>query len=625
MEALNNNRIGLCKWIESGTTLDTAVPELCELTNDKEDWKAIIVRFEDDHAMSRFDSDEQNPYDFPAAAVEEYCAESDIPLIRLTQMLGGVPAPEIKFECERIISEGEPPRTIYKPVVDEKQNKAYKELCRKYEFNGKMPSSIIIISIREGFCGSDGIGGAWESHKESKSSGFWKRNRYPSNCRFLVYDFEKKGPVQRNADEFGFWMTVMLLAANRTEPSSLQAYRLYNARTDFSRSHMTESFQQVVSRLRSAKYVIEKEIRKDIESQLVFEETLPKYKLEVPVPIKTPKVKECSVETKGFGLLSKGARSDVGMWNTRKKEAEEKLGGSVRGAERTLDQAASRMREFCSYTEEEVSGLNKYQTEDLMRETDEIYKEIVEIQGILPNDEVESNTDMTSAAKNVHDYLKGRVTAKNASLTLLIVLVLIALSQIPAIADLIINGSGTVTLIAVSAGIEFLIAALFGFGALVFQYFKLRRLLKKYNSEIRSEFNGLTENASEYSRYLSNIASHCRGRSYLNISARKKHLIENAHRSKYKHIKAIEIFLAKLRMWSTAYRLKVDFDDKLIDEHMTVDIMTLPSQNTMYTFETGGSYPVTLNSSGMTVDSPFSFIDRLVITREELYDDNEHC
>ena len=51
-DALKSNRIGVCKWNESGTTVETALPELNSLTDDKEEWRAIIIRFIDDDCMA---------------------------------------------------------------------------------------------------------------------------------------------------------------------------------------------------------------------------------------------------------------------------------------------------------------------------------------------------------------------------------------------------------------------------------------------------------------------------------------------------------------------------------------------------------------------------------------------
>ena len=63
-ESLNENRIGVCKWNEAGTTIDTALPELRSLTDDKENWRAIIVRYIDETPMRTYESVRGNPYDF---------------------------------------------------------------------------------------------------------------------------------------------------------------------------------------------------------------------------------------------------------------------------------------------------------------------------------------------------------------------------------------------------------------------------------------------------------------------------------------------------------------------------------------------------------------------------------
>ena len=626
MEALNNNRIGVCKWNESGATLDTAVPELGELTNDKDEWRAIIVRYEDDRPMSAFNCDVRNPFDFEVnKTMDEDAFESEVPLIRLTHMLGGIPAPEMKFESEQVYEKHKAPRTIYKPVVDKKRDEAYERVCKKYEFDCKLPSSIVLVTILDGYVGKETIDTAWSDHRESNSSEFWKRNHYPSICRFLVCDFEKKGPVQRNADEFGFWMSVLLLATNVIDSSTLQAYRLYKLNTLFNRSIMSEKFQAAVDRLKSARHVIEKEIKRDIENQLIIEDKLPDYRLEISVPINLPSDEDCSVSPKGFGMFSQGARTDIGVWNNRKKNSEEKLASAVRSAERTLDQTADRMRDNCVFFEDEVSGLDKYQVEDLTRETGDIYREIVDIQGALPTDDVSADPMITKAADNVKEYLKGRVMGSSAVLALALSFLLIIFAQIPGIVNLYANGVGSLTQILIAAAIECAVVLLFAFCTILVQKLRLNGLLKVYNQYIKAAFNRLTENASDYSRYLSDIASHSRGHSYLNLSRRKKHKTENAHYAKYKHIKAINLFLSKLRVWSTAFHLTVDFDSNSIDEDIVVDIALSPTQNSMYTFESGNVYPVAVNNSGIVIDSPFEFADKLEIVREELYDDDEHC
>ena len=111
---------------------------------------------------------------------EDSVEESPIPLVRLTQMLGGVPPLEIKFKAEILREAHKAPRTIYVPIEDAQRERAHKELTAKYAFDGKLPSSILVISVRSKSYQAESLGQSWLAHKESESSEFWKRNHFPS-------------------------------------------------------------------------------------------------------------------------------------------------------------------------------------------------------------------------------------------------------------------------------------------------------------------------------------------------------------------------------------------------------------------------------------------------------------
>ena len=624
-DAINSGRIGVCKWIESGTTIDTALPELGNLTDDKEDWRAIIVRYIDDNCMASFDADPQNPYDFEINKEHsDPIEDSPIPLIRLTQMLGGIPPLEVQFKTEVIKEEHKAPRTVYAPIVDEAREKAYKELAKKYSYDGKMPSSIVIVSIRYKKNKDDNIGRAWLYHKESDSSEFWKRNHYPATCRFLVFDFENQGPIQKDADNFNFWLSLMLLSVNDFDSGVLQAYRLYTINTFVNRELMCESFQTLSDRLRDAKHSIEKSIKKDIEAHITEEEELPEYRLEVPVALKLPQSTERSVHQSSFPALSEGALSDIAIWNRQKKEVEEELAASVRSAERTLDQTADRMRDNCTFDEDEVDPLNKYQEEDLSRETNQIYEHIVSIQGTLPNEKVTDDENISKAADAVHKYLLGRVLRTPAIVSALIAILLLALAVIPAFVKSLQSSNKQLEIIGYVLLSEFAVVAIFAIVAILIQKLKLNTLIKRFNQLMKNAFNALVDNADNYSTYMSEIASHSRGSSYMNLSSRKKHYVDTEHSSKYKHIKAINILLGKLISWSKAYHLNVDFTSKRTDVKVDVDVSVAPSENKLYALEVGNSYDVEVNNSGMKVQSPFNFTERIEILREELYDDESN-
>ena len=489
MEVLDNDRISVCKWNESGTTIDTAVPELRELTNDKEEWKAVIVRFCDESAMEEFEYSERNPFDFNVNKVmDDNVGESDIPLIRLTHMLGGIPAPDTKFECEIIREEGKEPRTIYRPISNEEGKKAYKKLCKQYEFDGIAPRSIVIISVREKPDEEDHFEHVWTSHRECNSSEFWKRNKYPSICRFAVYDFDKKGPVQREADEFSFWMSVLLLATNEVDPGILQAYRLYRLNLTYNMERMQENFQDAVDRLASARVGLERDIKKEIEREIAVDTKLPNYRLSVPVTIKLPKAIDREVDDTQFPLFSKGTNSDEAMWDINRQKIDEWYNHSVRMADRILDQTAVRMKESCTFEPEEVSCLDKYQVEDMLRETNKLYHEIVEIQGTLPTERTTERPEVARISAQIEECLKGRVVFSRALLAVLVAAALILVSQVPAVFSYIIDYTGSIWGIILFVVIQILIVCFAAALVLQIQKYKLNKLIATYNKFMRAEF-----------------------------------------------------------------------------------------------------------------------------------------
>lgn len=627
-DAVRSGRIGVCKWIESGTTVETALPELSSLTDDKQEWRAVIVRYADGDCMEAYGTAARNPYDFEINRDgEEQRGESPVPLVRLTQMLGGVPPREIQFRTEVVREAHKAPRTVYVPIEDGERERVYRELVRKYRFDGKLPASVLLVTVRDsGYRDEERLDRSWEPHRESESSEFWKRNHFPSGCRFLVYDFKAQGPIQREADSFGFWYAVMLLSTNEWDSGTIQAYRLYTVRTVMDRPAMTQAFQDLADRLRDAKRSLERSIRQDIEDGIYGEEPLPEYRMEVSVPVRSPDLEACLPSSGPFRLLSAGVATDVANWTGQRKKAEETLEASVRSAGRALDQTADRLRDTYTLTEDMVTPLNPYQEEDIRRELEECYSEVVELQGKLPDEDVSRDEGLQEAARSVWEYLLGRVERLAALAGPALAAVLLALAAAPAVVERIADKTGSAAVIAAAVGGIVLCALLAAALALLWQKLRLDRLIRRYVRLLKEAFNELTEQAGDYSTYMSRIGSHQRGSSYLDVSTRKKGRSGAEHSMKYRHITAINLLLGKLRKWGKAYRLEVDYTTPRPEnpaQAVEVDVTAAPMDNRAYAFDAQTVYPVAVNRSGMWMESPYPFAGRIEIVREELYDDDD--
>ncbi|MBR0401889.1 MAG: hypothetical protein IJH73_05200 [Lachnospiraceae bacterium] len=624
-EALSAGQIGICRWNEFGRTIETALPELSSLTDDKEEWRAIIVRHTDDHDMSAFESADNNPYDFEVNRDLPGFEENEVPLVRLTQMLGGVPPVEVSFEAEVIQEEHMQPRTVYHPVKNAELIRQRDALAEFYEFDGRKPSSILIISMRRKPDQDEKLAHeadqAWKKKKESWSSEFWKRNQYPSACRFLVYDYEFHGPVQREADDFNFWLSVLLLSLNKVDASTLQAYRLYTVRTILDKDAMKRVFQEQADLLRDSKKVIQKEIRKQIEGRLVFEEELPDYRLDVPVVLNLPKRGDIEVSPRSFPFLSEGELADFSVWRTEKNRIEEHLVRSVRSANRSLDQTAARMRNNLDIDEAEAEPLNRYQVEDLTRETDQLYRDIVKMQGSLPTEDVSADPKIVQVTNEIQDELSRRVMEGPVLFVGVMTAVLLVMAAFPAVIRLVNGTENRLTGILIMIIFGAAAAAIDAVIILALQKRYLNKLVLRYDQIIADAFNELEDDADQYTKYLSSIASHSRGIAHLDLSSRLQITEEEQKDDRFVHIRAINAFLGRLKQWGKAQHLTLDLESRRPDSRITVDTTVSPADNKLYVFEAGKYSPVEINHSGLTMQSPYSFTKKIEILREELYDD----
>ena len=112
-ETLEKGEVGICQWMEAGTTVEDALPELINLVEGKESWRAVIVRIQDEEDMAVQPAARMNPYDFyENADGDGKIRENPVPLVRLTHMLGGMPVPETRFEARIVESDRMNPKVI---------------------------------------------------------------------------------------------------------------------------------------------------------------------------------------------------------------------------------------------------------------------------------------------------------------------------------------------------------------------------------------------------------------------------------------------------------------------------------------------------------------------------------
>lgn len=643
LEAMARKEMECCRWVESGETVETALPGLTELVADKEEWQAIIVRVEDESAMGQYETSPSNPYDFLInARGQGGTGESPVPLVRLTQMLGEIPAPEEAWYPEVVKDEaGKAPWVRYvhfdpsgcrepqdyeraRREAEEKNRRArdeYSALLDKYSFDGRKPQNIIAVTFH---CAAPknvrtvteqvwGMG-------DSRYSEFWKRNRYPASCRFVQYEYSRQGRVQKDADLFDFWCCVLLLAINNIDPSSLQAYRLYTIKADFDREKMRDCFQKKVDELKGCRYYAESEIRRDLEEKLKEKHPKPVYRMGLPVAVRLPAHMDVSVAPGEFGLCARSTFSDLNKWEGLRTGAEESLNMVYGNIDRALAESAERMRSFSSMKEEEVTPLDRFEKRDMENELSRIFDKILQTQNELTRIRNQSQDRVARASREVRKALRARPDGTLAREIGLLVIVLAAAGLAPGLLFTAGYGCGSVETVLAETALG---AVLFCVIELVILWTGRKGLVNKiraYNEAMEESVSSLTQDVGRFSEFISNITSYSRGKSFLKRLRYKRFYLESKDEMMKRHGKALNLMLDRMKKWCRAYCLPVEFD-RGISDHFSFDMEVPPGINKLYTFETGKKYEIELNETGDTVQSPFIFVEKLMIEREELFED----
>lgn len=621
MPLIKRGELGLCQWMEAGTTVDTMIPGIYDMISDKEEWRAVIMCTNEANDRNEFPFRPENPYDFlENSDPEPTTKESRIPLIRLTQMLGGVPSPAICFEPQIVREKNKAERMIYTPSVREEDQEIYHELLKKYEFYGKRPSEIILICPRERKQKEDENARAvWTRNKETEASDFWKRNGYPARCRFLVFDITREGDVKKTEELFNLWNAVMLLASNEINPSTIQAYRLYRIETEFDRKKLEQAFQKTAGRTLRARRFLEHSIRRELEKSLSEDVILPEFELEAPVILKLPDRRQIYSEEGRFGMTAKTDHADREILRDMKEKAENALDQIGTCTARALDQTAERVRQCASYTEPEVYPLNRYQLEDMTGKLENEYRQIFELRNELPETKGKSRRELEELVAGIRGELKGRTTHGQAAAALAAGVSVFALSLVPGLFYGTGAGSRTFLFAFAAAG-----AALFA-GAEAACLWAGKTKLQDRVSDLERYMNrtvtAVSEDGQQFSRYMSRIATYLHGSSFLTVMKQKQESGKGEISERKRHIEALGTFYENIKEWCRAYHMKMYFDSTLGNEEMMIDTDLSPEMNPMYTFPAEEGCLAEVNNTGDMIETPFGFIRKLKIIREELYDD----
>lgn len=620
--AIEKNDIGICEWNIWGEDVESALPGLVEMVDDKEEWKAIIVLDENPSDKSTLTSNNcENPFDFISGTAEnnDYYNDS-IPLVRLTHILGGIPAPEIEFSCQEINEEGKAARVVYKPEINEENARIYRELSEKYSYNGKRPSEIYVISLRNiTDLHRQYVSKPLSMQREMSGLRFWKNNRYPSICRFLVFDVSDEGKNSRNEALFKFWISIMLLAVNDIAVDTLQAYRLYAVSPEFDKKKMKSAFIKLASNLYGANEYIKGTILSERLTNLENEDVKPEFSVHVEANCAIDRGSVYTVNPGEFSVVADSIGSELNMWKTMDDDITQNFSKTYRHSIQELEKAGESIRNLYTYPESDIHRVTEFKRREIEEDLNEQKKGILYMQSRFAKGDKNFLNKSKEKAGIVKDAIMKRVKRESAMRIAALACLAVIISILPGIIFSVKKQIEVAPVMLISGAIIAGIMLLVEFGIFVKQKKDFNSLIADYNKSSLEELYFIQKNTEKYSAYLSAIVTNSRGEFFLDA-------LDNNNEAKHedmliqeKYLYAIEGMIEKLRTWSTANYLDVNFEGEFYEEMVIENGLSI-SQMLLKVLDVG-EFETDLNYTGDVIKSPFNFIRRLSITREEIYDD----
>lgn len=640
--------IAFCFWDEHGTDIASALPQLSSIVRGERKWKAIVAlpMEESNHESGLennvFEAKKENPFDFFCNAVAEPPVhESKIPLIRLAQMLGGVPLVNRHYE-NRMVEEtdseeggGENNRIYRKRLKVERresdyyldeQQKIWNIINDKYSFTCEKPTYLYLFVAREPQDIEIPLVTDTEvmNRHENDSSLFWYRNRYPAKARFLVQDCSTNGNAHFYEDRFAFWMTVLVLALNDLPTGTLEAYKLYNVKSAVDWEKLHQLFSDYYNRLDGAKLSASRqiiELKKSVQFTGELEE-LPFYHIDIPVDFEKTKEKGLYISTKNIGLSGNCPIEEEPWFCREVRLRNQKLDKIYRSTRRVLDRSCYTARLSSRVLDEEIHDLDEYQFEEMKEELSELERDILitSINSVFP---VKVYTDaLDRAEKSAVTSMKKRMYRKKTILAGGLALVVYLAGFLPDIVYQIINGNALLPVLGISllgCGIMAIVSmcCLFHFRLVI------QMKIQDFNGMINNFLSGVRGSGDKFSNYLSKVASYMRGKYMLQALERKSIVSNEGIIMLTRHVEHLRAQMDIISNWLKEFeRSPLPDMGEAGRSYIDFDFDIPPEKNRQYFLQLDG-FNLTVDAlDGEKISIPYPFVKGIEVKRERLYEEN---
>ena len=622
-------QIVLCHWNPAGKDYKSALPELGGLIAAQTQWRALValVQREDDLEQEpEFPAELDNPFDFCCNRRQDgyEVEESAVPLIRLAQMLGGVPEPVYEF-ADDLVQQPETGRWMRDTVLKNsrewirQQRVQWSLLEEKYQFPGPKPCALWLLASRA-------YPAARNRKRELQPSGpppdqrlsFAQRNRYPARARFFTMDCVAPQSGQGSLEEFRFWMAALTLAINDYDGGRIQPEKLYRLDLDLSIESWRKLLSDYCNRLSRIRRMMERReaaLRAHQEEQQKDQE-LPDFNFKVMVTMDPVNGDQLQVEDGGLGLARDCPRDELDWWGRSVRQSGKAMEKLLLAPRKALDKACLYARRNSTVPPLQMRKLDFYQQQELehllMEEEISLFQTNAE--EALPLARIRQ--ERRRADRQVRQTIAGRMSRRMTIAAGCTALLLYLAGFVPELVRAQMQGAGLGHILPACA-VRLGILALVGMLALLWFRHGLRWKIGAYNTVMRTLANKVNAMCEFHSGYLTQICTYMRGRSALDLVQSRTAAVQEQTGRLERHIRALDRCCRQTTGWMESMGLeRMEDEHSGQPEYFNAEIP--PEENEAYELRTRRSI-CKRDKMGQQICVPYPFINGLEFEREELF------
>ena len=621
---VDDGSIDFCFWDEDGREPKDAIKELSGIVRGVREWRALIVLPPDDDSLKNdnpyLKARDDNPFDYLCCSgTEPQVKESDVPLIRLAQMLGGVPLVNHHYTTDEtgklVISENRDLLEEYQKIWNELDNKyslSYDAPKALYLFSARYPKKIIIPSTSDD---------EQRRRHETDSSQFWYRNRYPAMTRFLIQDCAAPGNAHFSEDVFGFWMTALTIALNPFSTGALEAYKLYSVKSVISREEIHQLFSDYYHRLSSIRFAAEKqviELRKQMQLRRESD-TLPDYKYEIPVWFKNIEEDDLLVPSGSIGLSGDCPQKEEPWWNKKTAESMRNLDRVFRNLQIELDRASVLTKLSSDLGDSEIAELDEYQVNEMSEQLNELEKEILTFNtnAVLPK--LKYKKDLNAAKQDTSRCMRRRMTRKLTTIAGLSGIGIFSVSYLPDVVYQAVVGGNALSMLGMIL-IGGIIMGIAMIGVLFDSRSGITSKIFDYNDVMSNILDDIKGASGTFSEYLGKCCTYMRGMNMLQVLNQKTVKSTEGIITMTRHINHLSAKISMIEDWLKDFEMTPKPDDGSFFR-VVFDYEIDPQRNNGYLIDTDMFNPDIPGPNGSVLQAPYPYVVELKITRIPLFEE----